>query len=205
MTQITTGIRSGLTHPMVYNILQLLMGSKANHEMLINKYIRPFKGMRILDIGCGTCNILSHLHCKIEYCGYDISDDYIKYAQKKYGDRGVFKCEEITIDSIKDIPKFDIVLMKGVLHHLNDDEAENLISLSRLALVDNGRLITIDGCYIDNQNYIARYLISKDRGQNIRDGVGYKALVDKEWTKIDSAIYHRYWIPYTYFIMSCQK
>ena len=54
--------------------------------------------------------------------GIDNNSDYINFAKKKYGDRGIFICSGVgkEIESIKD-DHFDIVMSAGVLHHLSDD------------------------------------------------------------------------------------
>ena len=49
--------------------------------------------------------------------------------KKKYKNRGKFYCKKFTSRDIKKLPKFDHVLLFGILHHLNDDEIKNLMIL----------------------------------------------------------------------------
>ena len=65
--QIESGIRSVLSHPMVYETWQSVLGAKRKHRIIRDDYIRPFEGMRIFDIGCGPGHIAQHIPGNIEY------------------------------------------------------------------------------------------------------------------------------------------
>ncbi len=202
MTQITTGIRSILSNPTMYEAVQRIMGAHSLRKYIVEQYVTPHKVERILDIGCGPADILSYLP-DIEYYGFDISEQYINEAKSKYGNRGVFSSEYLTSSDLDILPKFDMVILIGVLHHLDDADAANIIGLAHKALGAGGRLVTIDGCLVDGQNPIARKLIQLDRGQNIREEEGYYQLVKSTFKNIDVSIKHRAWIPYTYCFMEC--
>ena len=92
-----------------------------------------------------------------------------------------------------------------IIGHLDDDEVLNLFEIGKIALQDNGKMITIDPCFVQGQNIIAKYLISKDRGQNVRGINGYKSLAKAIFPKSKSHVKHRKWIPYTHFIMELKK
>ena len=89
--QVTTGIRSILSNPMVYDFFQALMGAHAVRQQLVNEHVRPVSGCRILDIGCGTARILDYLP-SVQYYGFDPSLQYINDANQRYGVRGHFNC-----------------------------------------------------------------------------------------------------------------
>ena len=63
---------------------------------------------------------------------------------------------------------FDLVLMNGVLHHLDDETVHEVLRLSHTALRPGGKLVTLDGYYGDNLNPTAQYLLSLDRVKFIR-------------------------------------
>lgn len=203
MAQITSGIRGVLSHPAVYDAMQDMMGARRVRRELVTEFIRPAPGFRVLDIGCGTAEILPFLPASVEYWGYDISAPYIEAARQRFGARGTFFCKNLTQEDLRTLPKFDAVLAIGVLHHLNDEEAAGLVGLAREALAERGRLVTIDPCFAQGQNPIARFLIAKDRGQNVRDAEGYCALARGSFEHVNGAIRHRAWIPYTHWIMEC--
>ena len=164
MGQTTNGMRAILSSPIVYNALQNLMGANQLRKNLVSEFIKPTPGCRILDLGCGTAEILNYLPENIEYWGYDISQDYIEAAKERYGKRGNFQCGILNNSDLSFFPKFDRVLSLGVLHHLSDDEVKGFLSLSRNALDAGGRFVSFDPCLAAGQNPIARFLISKDRG-----------------------------------------
>lgn len=203
MSQITSGIRSVLSLPFVYNASQNIMGAHQIRHDMVGNFIRPVAGNRILDIGCGTAEILSYLPSDTEYWGFDISQKYIQAAKSRYGSRGHFRCGQLDRAELEKLPRFDTVLVFGVLHHLNDDVVMNLFELARDALTEGGRVITIDPCLATGQNPVARYLILHDRGQNVRGEEGYRDLAKQVFPKVAGTLRHRNWIPYTHWIMEC--
>lgn len=205
MSQITSGIRSVLTSPLIYDALQNIMGAKTVRKELVNEFIKSFAGCRILDIGCGTAEILEYLPENVEYFGFDISPEYIESAKSRYGSRAKFHCGILDASMLKDYPKFDRVLALGVLHHLSDDEARSLFHLAKDALAPGGYVVTFDPCYASGQNPIARYLISRDRGQNVRNSTGYNAIASEHFSSVKGVLKHRAWIPYTHWFMECEK
>lgn len=202
MAQITSGIRAILSIPVVYSCFQSLMGAHKSRRSFVAKYVRPFPGMRILDIGCGPADILAYLE-DVQYCGFDIDQAYIEQAQKKFGARGTFCCAEFTLDKVRELPQFDVVLASGLLHHLDDRTAVNLLKLASRALRPGGRLITIDPCIDPSQNFISGFLVRHDRGQNVRTKQGYEKLVDNLFSSSRATVSHIAWVPYTHCIMEC--
>jgi len=205
VAQITNGIRAILSLPFVYDTLQNIMGARTGRQVFVDKFIRPAAGCRILDLGCGTAKILKHLPSSVEYWGYDISPEYIAAAKAEYGSRGHFYCGLLSKADLGCLPKFDRVLALGVLHHLDDDEVQEFFAIAKTALNSDGRVVTIDPCLAAGQNPIARYLISKDRGQNIRDSRGYSTLAEQAFSNVQGTLRHQAWIPYTHWIMECAK
>ncbi|MDD2701958.1 MAG: class I SAM-dependent methyltransferase [Sideroxydans sp.] len=205
MSQVTSGIHAILSKPAIYNLFQNAMGAVKVRRDFVKNFVKPAKSFRILDIGCGTAEILHCLPADTEYWGYDISPQYIEAARDSFGSRGHFHCGLIDSETLISMPKFDIVLAIGVLHHLNDDEAHSLFALASEALKEDGRMVTLDPCFADGQNPIARYLIGKDRGQNVREAEGYRALAAVSFSNIHGVLRHRAWIPYTHWIMECTR
>ena len=158
----------------------------------------------ILDIGCGTARIIGCLP-GVSYWGFDPDLGYINQAKKIYGNAGRFFCKELTSEDLECLPRFDIALAVGVLHHVNDATAGALLDLVRRSLKPGGRLITIDGCFETGQNPLARLLISWDRGQNVRTREGYSQLVAGIFPAPRVEIRHQKWVPYTHCVMECTR
>lgn len=204
MSQITTGIRSILSSPSVYDTLQKLIapGRKQKTQAFVDRLVGARPGDRVLDLGSGTSSILEYLP-GVDYHGFDISAPYIEAARAKFGDRGTFEARMLTEEAAAKMQPFDICLSLGVLHHLDDEAATALFRTAYAALQPGGRLLTMDPCYADGQNPIARFIISMDRGQNIRTREQYLALACSVFPDVHAKVKHRAWIPYTHCFMNC--
>lgn len=181
------------------------MGAKRGREWIVRDLIRPFPGMRILDLGCGPADILDSLPQDVSYTGYDMSPEYIAAAQAKFGARGTFHCRLLEQAEVATLEPFDLVMGIGVLHHLDDDTARQFMTLAKSALKPGGRMLTLDACYAPKQNPIARFIISKDRGQHVRNEAGYRALAEGIFSGVAGSVTHRAWIPYTHCSMECSR
>jgi SAM-dependent methyltransferase len=192
-----------LSFPVIYDALQHIMGARKVRQELVDEFIRPEVGCRILDMGCGTAEILKYMPHTIDYWGYDISPEYIAAAKAKYGTRGHFHCGLLGEADLTNLPRFDRILAIGVLHHLSVVEAKTFFELAKKALNPGGRVVTVDPCLAEGQNLLARYLILKDRGQNVRNAQGYTSLAQDAFANVEGTLRHRKWIPYTHWIMEC--
>lgn len=205
MAQITNGIRAVLSYPVIYDTLQNIMGAHKVRKELVSEFILPEAGCRMLDLGCGTAEILRYMPSTVEYWGYDMSQKYISAAKVEYGNRGHFQCGLLSEADLKNLPKFDRVLALGVLHHLDDDMAKDFFILAKQALKPDGRVVSIDPCLAAGQNSIARFLIKRDRGQNVRNSEDYASLANDTFNNVMGTLRHRNWIPYTHWIMECSN
>lgn len=204
MAQLTHGVRAILSHPFVYSAFQSLMGAHRSRQSFVTNYVKPISGMKILDVGCGPADILGYLP-DVDYWGYDISEAYIAQARTWFGRRGRFNCKQLQLDDLAVLPKFDIVLALGLLHHLDDSVALTVLQLAHEALQPGGRLLTIDPCLDPLQNPVARFLVRNDRGQNVRNKEQYRALAKRVFSSPRVEVRHQAWIPYTHCFIECQK
>lgn len=204
MAQNTNGIRSILSNPYIYSFLQLLFGGRNGRKNFVNEYVKPFDSIKILDIGCGPADILEYLP-KSEYYGFDISESYILRAKARFNNNGTFICKKLESSDLAMMPKFDLVLGLGLIHHLDDETVNQVLKLCRESLKVGGRLITMDPCIVPFQNPIARFLINNDRGQNVRDKFEYEKLVKEIFPNSIVTVRHQSWIPYTHCIIESTK
>ena len=204
MTQLTNGFRSALSNPVIYEWFQRLMGATHMRTEFVREFIRPEAGMRILDVGCGTAEILAFLPSNVEYSGFDISQKYVDTARRRFSARGEFTCGVLNANSLSATSRFDVLMALGVLHHLDDDEVIDTFNLARIALVPGGRVLTIDPCLVKPQDPVASFLIKRDRGRNVRGPAEYRMLAEGRFSRVDGVVRHRAWIPYTHWIMECR-
>ena len=194
-----------LAVPLGYQLLQNLLGARRARRIWVKEHVKPQKGDRILDIGCGTAAILEFLPA-VDYYGFDMSAFYIEFARKKYGDRGHFEQKSVNQASVKDLPPCDFVFTTGVIHHLSDDEAEELIQLAFDVLKPGGRFVTSDPARCENRPFIENFQINRDRGQFIRKPEEYCLLAKKVFDSVTLTVYHNLlYIPYSHAVLEAKK
>lgn len=207
MAEIRSGLRRVLSNPWVYGLAQGLLGASSAQKKIINNFIRPFSGMALLDVGCGPAEILSGLPEDVRYLGFDADPLYIASAKKRFGNRGHFFQGYVSTANIEAIGVVDLVMAFGVLHHLEDDEVRDLSGLAYQVVREGGRFLTIDPCFEEGQHWLSRYLISKDRGQNVRPAQEYEALIKDNgaWDTHVQVRHDLLRVPYTHVIIECTK
>ena len=169
------------------------------------RYLDVRPGQRVLDLGCGPADILSVLP-DCEYVGIDFEPRYIESARERFGGRGTFHCMPIEDFVLGASKSFDLVMANGVLHHLDDHQAGAMLGLAAEAMKDDGRIVTLDGCFDDGQSVIARSLLRLDRGQFVRDKAAYLKLAQAHFGHVQSEIRHDLLsFPYTLLIMTCRR
>ncbi len=162
-------IRNAFGAATVYRRFQHFVSGN-HYARFVDDYLRPEAGQRILDIGCGPAAILEYLP-DVEYVGVDISPKYIDFARRRYGNRGQFHCRRVCETSLNEWGTFDLVIAHGIVHHLDDNEASHLFQLAITALNHPGRLVTLDGCFVEGQSRVARQLLVWDRGQHVATNI----------------------------------
>jgi SAM-dependent methyltransferase len=146
-------------------------------------------GERILDIGCGPAYLLDDLPA-VHYVGFDTDARYLAYARERYGHRGEFILSEYNETQRERHAPFDGILLMGLIHHLDDSQASDLLQLLAQSLTPNGRAITLDPCFTPDQSRIARFMARNDRGQFVRDELGYVSLVKRCFADVSQRVMH---------------
>lgn len=205
MAQITHGIRRLLSFSHIYNLSQAIVGASKYRKRIVKAYLQPKPGMQVIDVGCGTGALLEQMPQYVSYVGFDLSAAYIEHAKKRFGSLGQFHCADVADAGTLGLPKADLIVAIGVLHHLDDALATNLIQHAADLLAPGGRFVAIDGCFEDGQSPIARWLLRRDRGQNVRDAAGYLSLASRANVQASIEVRHDLLrIPYTHSILECR-
>ena len=190
-------IKNILNNPLIYKLSQKIFLADNFRKKIIKKLIVN-KDINILDIGCGPGNMINYLSFN-KYFGFDDDKKYISYASKKYKDCKFF-CEIFSKSSAMKIDKVDVVMLFGLLHHISNNEAIELLENIKLTLKKNYRIIVLDPVFIEDQNPIAKFLIKNDRGNYVRKADEYQKIFKQTNLRSSYKIYHQKIVPYTHIV-----
>ena len=100
------------------------------------------KGAKVLDYGCGTGFIISHLLEKgYEIYGADSSVESIKFTNNKYADKNDFRGAYLLGEIVNLKEKFDVILVIEVIEHLSDHFLIELFQNVKSILNPGGKVI----------------------------------------------------------------
>ncbi len=205
MAQVTSGVRKVFSSPIIYNIFQTLVGAPYVRKRFIEDYVKINNGSRLLDIGCGTGELIRYISEMTYYVGFDLSARYIESAKRNFDHRQAeFIAKPLTRKRVMVYEQFDRVTAMGLLHHIGDGEVLDLFQLAKQALKENGFFVSIDPCYVEKQSTISRMIINGDRGKNVRTLTGYQRLAESVFSYVE--IHHRnnlLRIPYDHAVLIC--
>jgi SAM-dependent methyltransferase len=205
MSQRTSGLYRLVGLPMIYTLVQRMLAKPGAFKHIVETMVRPPSTGRILDLGCGPAHILPLLPPGCEYVGIDANPRHIETAQETHGTRGTFLCADFSAARDLGGEPFSMVTMFGLLHHLDDDAATAALQIAR-DLVDpvHGRVFALDPCRAPGQHWMARFLINRDSGQNVRTEEGYRNLASGVFDQVEITLRHDMLnLPYTHCITTC--
>jgi trans-aconitate methyltransferase len=204
MAQTTHGIRAMLSSSWANSFYRWLVFDERCQTGYVQRYVRPRDGDRIPDIGCGPADVLGSLPLGVRYDGFDLSDTYIEQARRRWKNRGTFHCARLDASNLAEPGAYDLMLSYGVLHHLEDHEAVALFQLTLRALKPAAASSRPTAATSRDNPGSPRYMISKDRGRNVRDATGYLALARQVFCHVTPHVWHDLLrIPYTLLVLEC--
>jgi SAM-dependent methyltransferase len=131
---------------------------------------------RVLDAGCGTGEF-AHLFDASTYVGVDVCEPYVRFARRRSPGRR-FECADLA--SWKwDGPPFDLVLVNGVLHHLDDATALGVLRGSAALGRPGATVLVIEDVDRHGAGLGTRLVHSLDHGHFIRSSTSWEALVSR--------------------------
>lgn len=205
------GIKWIFTLSWAYNLFQDLVGATRARRWVSEHFWCARAGQKVVDIGCGPGSVAHLLPVGVKYVGFDVSDEYISSARSKFeGDPDKTFLVGVAEDYGDHLPaqmqEADLVIINGLLHHLDDGEALAALELARKSLAPDGKLVCLEACFLLSQGTIARWVLKQDRGKNVRTEPQWKALVGKVFEKSESYILTGLLrIPYTLIVIEARR
>lgn len=204
MSERTTGLYRAVTVPAIYSAIQRALGGHSSRQTLVRDYIQPVPGCRVLDLGCGPGSMVPYVG-DVDYFGLDLNPRHITRAQAQFPHARFSVGTAADLAALSD-RRFDRIIAIGLLHHLDDADATALLRQAAELLAPRGRMVTVDPLLTGDGHPIARFLISRDSGRNVRTGSAYEALAATAFDEIDST--HRTnlaRVPYDHWIMCLSR
>lgn len=188
-----------LAHPLSYIVLQRLVGGTAVRMESIDA-LSVRTGERVLDVGCGPVDYLDRFP-PCDYHGFDISKPYIAHARRRWGSRGHFYAETYTEERRQELPPFDAVIMLGLLHHVDDATAHELLGLAARSLQPGGRMVTMDTVLYEGQPRVSELLSKNDRGDHVRSPAAFTALAKSHFGNVEHRLVGDDWAVIQHLMM----
>lgn len=205
------GIRSILLRASVYRLAQRLLGADKSSTRLASEVIRSGPNTVVVDIGCGTADIADYIEFG-SYVGFDPNQPYVDGAAERlrdrFGDRvKIFKAGVGDKGLTERLPaRVDLAIMMGVLHHLDDQLADEALRLAADLVADRGRFISFDPGWVSGQPRIAKALIARDRGQYVRTAEATEALLRRHFSDVTISVHHNFLsVPYTHLVAEAKN
>jgi SAM-dependent methyltransferase len=147
-------------------------------------YSRAYERLRcdarsvVLDLGCGTGDALRYLSAFHTYVGIDTDERAIRYARNRWTARNNARFESrlCTPEDIRDVAPTHVAMM-GLLHHLDDEPAVQILDMVRKS-TRLSRVLTLDIVLIPGHWY-NNFLARRDRGRFCRDEAGYVSIAER--------------------------
>lgn len=178
-------LRKILGHPFVYDHVRPAVVGGIDMRRLYDLLPDEARSS-ILDVGCGTADILRFVDRFDRYLGIDTDAVAIEAARKRWGTDGRvrFECRIVDAADVAEMEPTGVVLA-GLLHHLSNDEA---VSVLRMAAASPRlvRIITNDILFVPGMTF-NNVLAMMDRGRYCRTPDAYAELVRRAGLEVESA------------------
>jgi SAM-dependent methyltransferase len=175
-----------LKSPAVYVAFQHLVGGPKMRTWALEA-LQAKPGERILDVGCGPAYYVEKGLPGVDYIGFDTDERYVEQARERLPNARIY-CDHFGERYAKDLGPFDGVIMMGLLHHLEDEVADDLLRIMARSLTPRGRVIALDTTFFEGQSALSRFLAKNDRGDHVRTQRGFERLAERHFASIEGRI-----------------
>jgi SAM-dependent methyltransferase len=160
--------------PLVYNCFQHSTGYYKFMIQKVSESIQAINPTSIVDLGCGPGMLLQKRIVNNNYLGIDISPKYTTQAEmnaRNLSIRSLFETKEVEKVDYDKYSDFlgggPIFLALGLFHHLSNENLKLLLKQIKKTQ-SNAQILSIDPVFIDDQDFVSKYIVSQDRGKFVR-------------------------------------
>jgi trans-aconitate methyltransferase len=129
---------------------------------------------RVLDAGCGTGEF-SPLFDPARYLGVDLNTAYLAYAARRHPEYRYQQADLTRWGGSGE--SFELGLVNGVLHHLDDSAARAVLDTVVRQLAPGGTLLVIEDVTLPDAGLATQLIHALDHGEHIRDTARWRSLV----------------------------
>jgi SAM-dependent methyltransferase len=183
MNHILRPLRSGVKQlskmPCAFDVLRwILEGGYHEHRVLLARHLSQAASC-VLDLGCGTGIHAGYFDPEI-YVGVDISPCYIARARQNFPRH---RFEVMDAAGLKYVEhSFATVIISGVLHHLEETVARQVLGEVSRVLKPQGTLLLWEDVPTQNPyNLVGKLVHRLDVGEFIRPRAEYEELLSDEF------------------------
>lgn len=186
-----------LDFPFIYSIWQ---------GPFINQKIAPFLNENsskltsdkiIVELGCGP-GINTSLFRETKYIGFDLNQNYILKAKKKYPNLNFFVSDVSSLDWLEHLnelgfKRVDYIFINSLLHHLEDSSLIQMFDNCLKIFDENSTLFITD--LIRPENGIKKFLAENDRGKFTRKEEEWRGMIAEKfsvfsWQKFELKLFN---------------
>lgn len=188
-----------LKYPEVYNLYQSLIGADSYLKKFAHTFLKDDSKqlIKVLDVGCGTSNIVKFFGNNIDYVGFDCSKKYIEYSRKKYPKFSFLN--KSVLEKIDTTQDFDVIISLGVMAALNDETLKDMCSILCTYANKNTKFLLADMNYSENASKLEKFLCKNERNSYIRGEQDYINILSQffniekihHWDKVYRIPYHK--------------
>jgi len=177
---------------------RLLEGMNKALKLVGIRMFRPKKGMRILDVGCGTGSQLElYLRYQCDLSGVDRSPSMLEMARQRLGNNAQLELGDASHLPYED-RKFDLVIVMLTLHEMPPTTRPRVMEEIKRVVKDDGHILLIDfhtGPYQMLQGWVAKGIIlvaeiaaGREHFRNYRNFMahgGLTSLIERHGLKVE--------------------
>jgi SAM-dependent methyltransferase len=185
-------IASLLRNPTIYEWSQLALGSSVSDRRIRSILGSVAEGTVILDAGGGTGIAAQIFDGGHRYCCMDIDSARARLALDRGSRAMVGDCTSMPVGT----DAVDLVVLRAVSHHLDDEDLKKTIAESHRVLKPDGRLLFLDAVW-KPWRIPGRVLWALDQGSHPRPIAALEAALQPHFhlERTDTySIYHRYFL-----------